>query len=151
LDLFNRTSGHNFFTASESIILSVTQIAAIRTFAIADDDFADGWQWVFDVTVPTGEASLSMKFSDFVSGAISIPAASTIQFYSAQSDHTSASPVTITEANTYAGPITLTGTDLSPSTAGQQIQITVEVKVPSSSVGGSYSASYGIKSGPSSI
>ena len=54
-------------------------------YASADGTFADGWRWVFYVTVPTNETILNMKFDDWMSGANSIPAGSNIQFYSAQS------------------------------------------------------------------
>jgi hypothetical protein len=88
-----------------------------------------------------------MKFSDFVSGANSIPAANNIRFYSAQAsanaDDTNA--VTITAANTYSTAITLDA-DLEPTTPGRQIDVVVEMKVPVGSAGGSYSAQYGVQS-----
>ena len=130
---------------NDTASLAVTNVSTTRSYATADNTFANGWQWVFDVTVPTGEASLSMKFEDFISGANSIPAASNVQYYSVQSNHTSASPIIISAANTYAGPIELNA-DLEAAIAGRQIQITVEVKVPVGTAGGSYSASYGVRS-----
>ncbi len=143
-------NSHDFFTGSETATLSVTQIATIRSFAIADGTFANGWQWVFNVTVPSSEASLSMKFSDLISGANSIPAATNIQFYSAQSTNhaNSGSPVTVTATDAYTSstPMAIdTSADLDIDTMGRQIQITVEARVPIGTAGGSYSTSYGIK------
>jgi len=127
--------------------LAVTGIDAVDTFATDTDDFADGWSWVFHVTVPTDETEFAMKFSDFVSGANTIPAAANIRYYTAQSseaeDDTEA--VTIAGADTYPGNITL-DSDLDAFTAGRQIEVTVEMKVPVGSAGGSYSASYGVNS-----
>jgi len=37
-------------------------------------------------------------------------------------------------------------TDLDPTTAGDQVQITVQVALPSSTVNGSYTTSYGVRS-----
>jgi hypothetical protein len=138
---------HEFTTVSESAAtLAVTGINAVRTFATADNTYANGWSWVFSVTVPTSETSLTMKFADWVSGSNSIAVANNIRFYSAQSsDATSSSPITITAANTYSSAMTLNA-DLDSTTAGRQIQITVEAKVPTGSAGGSYSTSYGIQS-----
>ncbi|MFZ2303972.1 MAG: immunoglobulin-like domain-containing protein [Minisyncoccia bacterium] len=127
--------------------LVVTGTGATNSYATADDTFNNGFKWVFHVTVPTTETQFSMKFSDFVSGANSIPAANNIRFYSAQSSDASASTsaMMITAFNTYSSPITL-ATDLDSSVAGRQIDVTVEMKVPTGTAGGSYSASYGVQS-----
>lgn len=138
---------HKFTTLVDTTVLAVTGIDAVRTSATADDTFENGWAWTFHVTVPTGETLFAMKFSDFLSGANSVPAGSNIRFFSAQSSDASAtsSAMTITAADTYSGDITLAG-DLSGSLPGRQIDVTVEVKVPVSTPGGSYSASYGVRS-----
>ncbi len=127
--------------------LAVTGIDAVDTFASATDDFDDGWSWIFHVTIPTVETNFSMKFSDFVSGANSILAADNIRFFSAQSSDSfsTSTATTIIATNTYAGPIDLTA-DLDESTAGRQIEVTVQMKVPVGSSAGSYSGSYGILS-----
>ena len=144
------TSDDNTFDTTfddSTAILEVTGINAISTFAQDTDDYADGWSWTFEITVPTDEVEFAMKFSDFVSGANTIAAAGNIRYYTAQSteaeDNTEA--VTIAGANTYPGSITL-DSDLDAGTAGRQIEVTVEMKVPAGSEGGSYSASYGINS-----
>ncbi len=138
---------HEFTTAAESNgTLAVTGISALSTFATANDTYASGWSWIFSVTVPTSETSLTMKFADWISGSNSIAAANNIRFYSVQSSNaTSSSPITITAANTYSSAMTLNA-DLDANTVGRQIQITVEAKVPTGSAGGAYSTSYGVQS-----
>ena len=129
--------------------LAVTGIDAVKTYAIADDTYDNGWSWTFNVTVPTNETQFQVKFADFVSGGNTITAANNIRFYSAQAsgNATSATAVEIIAANTYSSAITL-DSDLAPATAGRQIEVTVEIKVPTGSVGGSYSAQYGVQSNP---
>ncbi|MDO8469620.1 MAG: Ig-like domain-containing protein [bacterium] len=143
---YTTKASQEFTTTAESVTLAVTGISASSTFATANDTYASGWSWVFSVTVPTGETSTTMKFADWISGSNTIAAASNIRFYSAQSSNaTSSSPITITAANTYPSAMTLNA-DLDANTAGRQIQIVVEAKVPTGSAGGSYSTSYGIQS-----
>jgi len=134
-----------FTTGAESVTLAVTGISLTQSLATDDDTFENGWHWTFYVTVPTVESSLLMQFSDWSGSAGVIPVANNTRFYSAQSDHSTTNPVVIMTANTYTGPILLID-DLDLATPGRQIQVTVETKVPVGSAGGSYSASYGVKS-----
>ncbi len=130
-------------------VLGVTQISAVQTFATADGTFANGWKWTFDVTVPTNETVLNMRFADWTNGSNSIPAGSNIQFYSAQSSNASdeAHAISINAAGVYSGAMNLnSGDDLDVSKAGRQVEITVEARVPVGSTGGSYSTSYGVNS-----
>jgi len=141
-------SDTSFTTEAEpDAALAVTGIDAVDTFATADNTFENGWSWTFHVTVPTSETNFAMKFADFVSGANSIPAASNIRFYSAQSSDAfdDTTPITIVAADTYSANMTL-ATDLDSGTAGRQIDVTVEVRVPVGTPGGSYSTSYGVQS-----
>ncbi|MEK7600726.1 MAG: Ig-like domain-containing protein [Patescibacteria group bacterium] len=135
--------------AEGAAALEVTNISSdpSRAFAIANDTYASGWKWFFDVTVPTLEASVSMQFSNFVSGTNTIVAGSNIRYYSAESSNaaTSGAAITVSAASTYAGAMTMTG-DLDANTAGRQIRIIVEAKIPTGSAGGVYSADYGIQS-----
>ena len=144
------TSGDNTFETAfddSTASLAVTGIDAVDTFATADDTYGNGWSWTFYITVPTTETEFAMKFADFTSGGNTILAASNIRYYSAQSTEaeTSGEAVTIAGANTYPGNITF-DSDLDASTAGRQIAVTVEMKVPVGSAGGSYSAQYGVSS-----
>lgn len=139
----------------DTATLKVTGIDAVANangstgFAMANDNFGDGWAWIFHVTVPTDETLFAMKFSDFVSGLNNIPAAANIRFYSAQSSDasTAGSAITISAANTYSANMTL-ASDILSGTAGRQIDVRVEVKVPIGTAGGSYSTSYGVQSLP---
>jgi hypothetical protein len=144
-------SSHVYFTTSAAAqgdgTLVVTSITPIRTFATAGGGFDAGWAWTFNVTVPTSEASTSMKFANWVSGSNTIAAATNIRFYSAQSSNanSTSTAITISAANTYSSAMAL-NTDLDATTAGRQIQIIVEARVPSGQAGGSYSTSYGVQS-----
>ena len=139
--------------AEGSATLAVTNIGTTANlngstgFATADNTFDNGWAWTFRITVPSSESILNLKFADFVSGSNSIPAASNIRFYSAQSSNASASTtaLTIGSANTYSGGMNLSS-DLDANTAGRQVEVRVEVRVPTSTAGGSYSTGYGVRS-----
>jgi len=127
--------------------LAVTSIDLLKSSATADNTFESGWQWKFHITVPTSETTLNMKFADFISGSNTLASASNIRLYSDESANASTtdSAITITTADTYSDDMLLED-DLDTDTAGRQIEVMVEVKVPSGTPGGSYSTSYGVKS-----
>jgi len=136
---------------SKAAVLGVTQITAIQTYASADNTFDNGWKWVFDITVPTNETILNMKFADWTNGSSTIPAAGNIQFFSTQSSNAfdESGAITIGASGVYSSAMKIkTSDDLDITKAGRQIQITVEARVPVGSSGGSYSTSYGVKSNP---
>ena len=139
-------SGDNTFTTTvddSAAILRVTNISAVKTFAIADDTYENGWSWLFNVTAPTSETELQMKFADWTSALLTtISVAGNVRYSSAEASN---GLVEIIAANTYGDPLHLTG-DLDTSAPGRQIQILVEARVPEGSAGGSYSTSYGITS-----
>jgi hypothetical protein len=120
----------------------------IKQTAIADNTYTNGWAWKFTITVPTSETSFNMKFNNWTSSlGNSIESAGNMRYYSAQATTatSSANAIEITATNEYpATAMTLTG-DLDASTAGRQIEVYVEMKIPVGSSGDSYSASYGIK------
>ncbi len=132
-------------------VLGVTQISAVQTFATADGSFENGWRWVFDVTVPTDETIMQMKFADLTNGSNTIPATDNIRYFSTQSSNAADAEhaLMVTAPAIYAGAMKINpGADLDVAKNGRQIQITVEARVPVNSAGGSYSTSYGIKSNP---
>jgi hypothetical protein len=135
------------------VVYGVTQISAVQTYATAGGGFENGWKWVFDVTVPANETVLRMKFADWIGTTDSISTAGNVEFYSDQSTNaTSASPILISAKNSLSDPMYInSGIDLNSRKPGRQIQITVEVRVPSISLGGSYSTSYGINTAPDTI
>lgn len=127
-------------------ILKVTGVTAVKTTAVADGTFASGWKYVFNVTVPTNETHLSMKFSDWASvvGSTTLAVANNMRISSAQADNSGAT-ILLTGANTYATPTLNMSGDLDGALDGKQVQVTIEVAVPSTTVNGSYTTSYGVK------
>ncbi len=151
------TSGDNTFaTGMGAVTLNVTGVSAVPNasgstgYAVAGGDFAEGWRWDFQVTVPVNETSLKMKFDDFTGvGGTTIPvmgnSSSNLHFYSAQAAtaNTSVNAIAIGGSNAYSAPMILSG-DAHPNKAGRQVDIIVEMRVPTGTAGGSYSTSYGI-------
>jgi hypothetical protein len=127
--------------------LGVTGISTVNSTMTADNTFTNGGSWTFYVTVPTTETNLALSFGDWISGSNSIATAGNMRVYSAQSSNAAASTtaISITAANTYSSTLTLTG-DLDASTAGRQVAVTVDLRVPTTTAGGSYSTNYGVKS-----
>ncbi|MFZ3011954.1 MAG: hypothetical protein WA060_03095 [Minisyncoccia bacterium] len=128
-------------------ILEVTSIEMTDTTATANNSFEDGWEYVFNITVPTDEANLSMKFADWVrtGGSEIIPAGGNMRISSPQANNSGAT-VPITTANTYSTPALVMTTDLNPSLDGIQVKVIVEVKIPTGTMSGSYTTNYGVKS-----
>ena len=142
---YGSTSTSAFTTAAEGdASLGVTGVSAERTWAVPGGDFDDGWKWIIFVDVPNDETQLRMKFSNWTGTGTTIGAANNIQFYSEQADEAvdqdNAIPITV--AGDYSAVMTLDDDD-DDDQDGRQIQIIVEVKVPTGSTG-SYSSSYGI-------
>jgi hypothetical protein len=124
-------------------VLAVTSVTPVKTNSIADGTFANGWVYTFNVTVPTNEPKFQMSFADWTDATSDVlPVAGNMQISSAQAANTS--PVTLTAANTYSTVLNMTG-DLDPTTPGMQVQVKVEVAVPSGTVNGSYTTSYAIQ------
>ncbi len=135
------------FTTGATVTLAVTQIAATKTTMTADASYTNGGSWTFNFTVPTSETNLQLKFGDWVSGANTIAVASNMRIYSAQSSNAASSgaAITLSAANTYSTALALTS-DLDSATAGRQVQVVVDLKVPLSTSGGSYSTNYSVQS-----
>ena len=134
-------------TATSSAVLSVTGISAVQSAALADNTYTDGWKWVFNVTVPQSETILKMKFADWSGVLSNIPAGSNIRFYSLQSSNVfdESHAISIGTSSVYSDTMyLLPNSDLDATTTGRQIQIIVEVKIPTGSSDGAYSSTYGI-------
>ncbi len=125
--------------------LAVNSIEQVRSTATADGTFENGWKWVFHVTVPTNETSLQLKFSNWTQNGTgnTIAAANNMRISSDQSS--TAGGVQVTGADTYTLPLNITG-DTNYSLAGRQVNIIVEMAVPSGSANGAYSATYHVRS-----
>ena len=128
-------------------VLNVTSIEALDTTATADGTFANGWQYAFNVTVPSNETGVAMKFADWINSSASstLPVANNMRISSAQANNAGAT-ILVTAANTYTIPnLVMTG-DLDLMMTGKQVRILVEVAVPANTVNGSYSTTYGVRS-----
>ncbi len=130
--------------------LAVTSVTTVKGNATADGTFANGWKYVFNITVPTNETHLAMKFANWLNNpnqSQTIQVANNMRISSAQADNNNAT-VMVTAANTYTSPaLHMTG-DLDANTPGMQVQVTVEVAIPSGTANGSYTTSYGVQSLP---
>ncbi len=142
------TSSDQVFTTgstASSTPLALTGVTPVSTTATADGTFADGFQWVLHFVVPTNETSFQMEFSNFTTPTSTgtIPAANNIRYFSPESSNATSSASAITETNNgFGGALTLTG-DTSTTTPGRQIDVTVEVAVPSGTPTGVYSTTFG--------
>lgn len=127
--------------------LEVTSIEATKTTAVANGTFADGWKYTFNLTVPTNETNVAMKFANWMStvGSSTILVANNMRISSAQADNGGAT-VLLTAANTYSAPPLHMVTDLGSTTPGIQVQVLVEVSVPSTTVNGAYTTTYAVQS-----
>lgn len=143
-----------FTTAAESVgVLSVDGIYMneAKRYATADDTYGNGWEWYIDLTVPTDEPTVKLKFSNFVGTAPGgIAAANNIRYFSEESTDVNAegSAVTVTaEGNYPATVMTFDATsDLNAALDGWQVRVRVQVKIPAATAGGSYSAQFGVLS-----
>lgn len=137
-----------FTLTAKAATLKVDYIEQAQTAAIADNTWANGWQWKFYVTIPSPETVFKMKFGDLTGEAKTIGAADNIRYYSDQSlNAASSSPINISAANTYGAAMNLnTALDIDSAKPDRQIIVTIEVKVPVDAAAGSYAGSYGINS-----
>jgi len=130
-------------------VLNVDSITVNKSTSTADGTFADGWQYVFNITAPTDEPHLSMSFADWVNTANAssvIPAANDIEISSPQADNAGAE-ILLTAANSYSAPLNMV-TDLDPTVSGRQVQVTVNVAIPVGTATGAYTTSYGVQTNP---
>ncbi len=129
--------------------LEVTAIDAQKTTAIANGTFEDGWQYVFHITVPTDEPELALKFADWMqtNGTHVLPVADNMRISSDQANNDGAT-VLLTGADTYSTPNLTMTNDLDENEDGLQVQVLVEVAVPSDTYNGTYSTEYGVRTLP---
>lgn len=127
--------------------LAVNSVTTVRSTAVADGTFANGWKYVFNVTVPDNETNLAMKFANWTNTSFPsfhLGVANNMRISSQQADNNGAT-VLLNAADTYSSPsLHITG-DLDANVPGKQVQIVIEVAVPSTTVNGTYSTTYGIQ------
>ena len=139
-----------FATAADTTNIAVDSIQMIKTYATADDTYANGWKWSMNISVwDTTETSLKMKFTDWASGANTITMSGNMRI-GLTNEASAASDATIIAAtqavgNAYTDQATaLTLVDANASKGGIQDTIYLYMQVPAGSAGGAYSTSYGI-------
>jgi len=120
--------------------ITVNPIVMTKKKAKADNQYADGWQWEFNITAwNLAETSLKMKFDQW-SGAGVLAAAANMQY----SVDNGANWVDITANGVYP----TIGANISSidndAAAGRQVKILVRMKVPFGTAAGYYSSNYGI-------
>ncbi len=147
-DTESGSSGTSTGTTTDAA-LHVDSIDAQKTTAIANDNYADGWRYLFHITTPTNEENFSMRFSDwFVSSSSSttIPVANNMRISSAQAASTS--PITLTGSNIYSTPALIMASDTNASMPGRQVDVLVEVKIPTSTPNVTFTTMYGVQTLP---
>lgn len=120
--------------------IGLNSLTITKATAKADDDYGDGWQWQFNITVwNMSEILFKMKFNSW-SGTGSLDAGNNMQF----SVDNGVSWIDITSNGAYS--ITSAKiNDIDNSTdVGRQVKILVRMKVPTGTLAGTYNSSYGI-------
>jgi len=144
------SSDSTFVTLStaSSTPLAVTGTETVNSQATADNTFEHGWKWLMHLTIPDVEEAFRMKFSDFTmnGGGSTIAVANNLRIYSSQSSNaTGTSSAILMTDNTYGDWFYFTG-DASAGTPGRQVDVTIEMKVPSNTPTGTYSTTFGANS-----
>ncbi|HVT74972.1 MAG TPA: hypothetical protein VHD69_00955 [Candidatus Paceibacterota bacterium] len=131
-------------TGGGDATLAVTSIDPVSDTATAGGGYENGWSWILHMTVPSNETRLSMKFGHWVNsnGNDLIDAGGNMRISSPQAQ--SSSTVAIINNDDYSDTLMLTG-DADSNTPGRQVEIKVEMQVPTNSMNGSYTSNYGVK------
>ncbi len=123
--------------------ISVDSTAVLNGYAMADDSYTNGFRFRMRVTVDSAlENTLQLKFADWakIGGGGTIATASNMLMNLVGSTSGASAAAT-----TYGSSLSV-GTDLDLVAPGIQQDVYIWLKVPTSTVGGSYSTSYGVKS-----
>lgn len=130
-----------FSTASTS--LAINSITSIQSTGVADNTFADGWEWDVNFSLPVTENAFRIRFSDWGNASSSFPTANDVQIWSPESSNASSSSSAILETdNGYSGWLYFpNGTN--------DADIYVNVKIPFGTANGSYSSNFTAETYPS--
>lgn len=133
------TAGDASFTTGPCGI-AIDSLSMTKTSARANNKYADGWEWTFNITVwDMNETSLKMKFDQWA-GAGALNAGNNMQF----SVNSGLSWLDITANNAYpAVGADISGIDNSANN-GRQVEIKIRMKVPVGTYAGDYNSNYGI-------
>ncbi len=123
--------------------ISVDNTTVLNGYAVADDSYTNWFRFRMRVTIDSAlENRLQVRFNDWakLGGGGTIPTASNMVV------NLSSTTVGAAAAATTYGSTLNVATDLDPATPGIQQDVYIWLKVPASTVGGSYSTSYGVMS-----
>ncbi|MDD4901095.1 MAG: lamin tail domain-containing protein [Patescibacteria group bacterium] len=121
--------------------ITLHSLTMTKSSARANNQYADGWQWEFNLTIwNMNETSLKMEFSQWT-GASALNAGGNMR-YSADNGETW-KDIIANAAYPEAG-VSLSGLDNDVAAAGRQVKILVSMKVPVGTAAGYYSSGYGI-------
>ncbi|MFA5247699.1 MAG: lamin tail domain-containing protein [Patescibacteria group bacterium] len=134
----DQTENSTFTTLPCGIVID--SLVMTKTSAKADDQYGDGWQWEFNITIwDMLETSLKMKFDQWT-GAGSLAAGNNMQYSVDEGENW----VSIEDDGVYPE----VGADIEnidmSTTDGRQVKILVRMKVPFGTSAGYYDSSYGI-------
>jgi hypothetical protein len=134
----DQTSDATFTTLPCGIALN--SLTMTKTSAKANNNYSNGWEWQFDITVwNLQETNLKMKFDSW-SGTGNLAAANNMQF----SINGGTTWQDIASNGAYgAGSADISAVDNS-TTAGRQVVVTVRMKVPVGTSAGVYNSNWGI-------
>lgn len=134
------TNDQSFTTLPCGLVLD--SLVMTRPGAKADDNYGNGWEWEFYLTIwDMGETSLKMKFSQWLGPNSAVLGAGGNMRYSADSG---ANWIEIAADSAYP----VIGADISAldesADPGRQLRVVVQMKVPAGTPAGYYNASYGV-------
>lgn len=120
--------------------IEINSLTMTKGEAKANDNYNDGWQWVFDITVwDKTEDRLQMKFDEWTNSVDTLSSAGNIRF----SVDGGSTWINITADASYSALVDIVDLDL--DSAGTQVEILVEMKVPNGTLAREYSSQYGIR------
>ena len=146
-DFIPDTIGGTVIGGTDVGVLKVTGVDIVKNTATADGTFLNGLKYIFNITVPTNETHLSMKFINWISdiGSTIIPVVNNMRISSIQADN-NLNLIVVGGTDTYTMPTLNIVSDMDSSVIGNQIQVSVEAAVPLNTVNGSYHTGYGVLS-----
>jgi hypothetical protein len=149
ISTYGSTTTSAFTTQTEPTgELSIGTAVMIKSNGLADNSYENGWEWKLRITLPTNENAVALKFADWTSGVNTLLAGGNMRYYSEQISSgtgSSGAPVAITAANVYPANIEILN-DADPTTPGIQTDIHIQVKIPTTTVGGAYSSAFAVRS-----
>jgi hypothetical protein len=111
-----------------------------KSSAKANNEYSDGWEWEFNITVwDLSETSLKMKF-DTWAGIGALDSGANMQF---SIDNNNWIDILASDVYPSIG-ADISGIDDDLGSAGRQVQINVRMKLPVGTLAGSYNSNYGI-------